>query len=30
VRYARLEEQQQACLDLGCALICFRFVQRLE
>jgi transposase len=30
VRHARLEEQQQACLDLGCALICFRFVQRLE
>ena len=30
VRYERLEENHQAFLDLGCALICFRFVQRLE
>jgi IS5 family transposase len=30
VRYERLEENHQAFLDLACALICFRFVQRLE
>jgi transposase len=30
VRYERREENHQAFLDLGCALICFRFVQRLE
>jgi transposase len=30
VRYERLEEHQQAFLDLGCALSCFRFLQRLE
>jgi transposase len=30
VRYERREEHHQAFLDLGCALICFRFLQRLE
>jgi IS5 family transposase len=30
VRYERLEENHQAFLDLACALICFRFVERLE
>jgi hypothetical protein len=29
-RYERLEENHQAFLDLGCALICFRFLQRRE
>jgi hypothetical protein len=28
VRHERLEEHHQAFLDLGCALICFRFLQR--
>jgi hypothetical protein len=30
VRYERREEHHQAFLDLGCALICFNALQRLE
>lgn len=30
VRYERLEALHQAFLDLGCALICFRFLQRRQ
>jgi len=29
VRYERREDIHQACLDLGCALICWRYVQWL-
>lgn len=29
VRYERREDIRQAFLDLGCALICWRYVQRL-
>jgi len=29
VRYERREDIHQAFLDLGCALICWRYVQRL-
>mgnify|MGYP001029745728 CR=1 FL=1 len=30
IRYERLESMHQALLDLGCALICFRFLHRRE
>ncbi len=30
IRYERREDIHQALLDLGCALICFRFLQRRE
>jgi hypothetical protein len=29
VRYERRDDIHQAFLDLGCALICWRYVQRL-